>query len=127
MSKFVIRITIVGVALYLILCYMVEMFFDTNIWSQAYYLLFELCVCLCISRQGVYHCKYIKYTAYGIFMSDALVCIDNAWDIFPVSFMVFVPAAIIATGLGITTLLAIRHYTRVRKYKRRWQDNYRQY
>lgn len=127
MSKFLIRLTVVGVALYLILCYITELFFGKNIWSQTYYLLFELCVCLCISKQGVYHCKYIKYTAYGILLSDIVVCIDNVYDVFPVNFMVFVPAIIIAAGLMTTTSLAIRHYIQVRKFKRRWQKNSRQY
>ena len=127
MSKFLIRVTIIGVAFYLILCYLIPAFIDANIWSQAYYLLFELCVCLCISKQGVYHCRFIKYTAYGILLSDTLVCIDNACDLFPVNFMVFVPCIVISCGLFTTTALAIRHYIKVRKYKRRWQDNYRQY
>ena len=94
--------------------------FGVDIWFQDYYLLFELCVCLCISKQGVYHCKFIKYTAYGILMSDALVCLDNHLDIFPVNFMVFAPAIIIAIGLLTTTTLALRHYHRVRKLKRQW-------
>ena len=127
MSKLIIRITIILTALYLISCYFAELLFDTNIWSQNYYLLFELCVCLCISKQGVYHCKFIKYTAYGILASDTLVCIDNVYDIFPVDFMVFVPAAVIAVGLGTTTTLAIRHYFKVRRFKKRWQNNSRQY
>ena len=122
MSKFLIRITIVGVALYLILCYTAAVFFNLDAWSPNYKLLFELCVCLCISAQGVYHCKFIKWTAYGILISDSIVCLDNACDIFPVNFMVFAPAAIIAIGLLTTTTLAIRHFIKVKKYKRRWEN-----
>lgn len=121
MSKIIIRFTIVGVAIYLFACYAAAVLFGINIWSQSYYLLFELCVCLCISEQGVYHCKFIKWTAYGILASDALVWADQAFDLFPVSVMVMVPPSIIAFGLSITTTLAIKHYIKVRKLKRRWE------
>ena len=120
MSKLLIRLTVVGVALYLAICYSVAMVFGIDIWSQTYYLLFELCVCLCISKQGVYHCKYIKYTAYGIFLSDSIVCIDNITNIFHKPYFAFIPLTIIAIGLLTTTTLAIRHYHKVRKLKRQW-------
>lgn len=127
MSKFLIRMTIIGVALYLIFCYTLAVFFNLDAWAPNYKLLFELCVCLCISKQGVYHCKFIKYTAYGILLSDTIVCIDNVYDIFPVNFMVFVPAVIIAAGLATTTFLALRHYIKVRRFKRRWENNSHRY
>lgn len=113
-----IRVTIVVVSLYLIACYSVEMALQRNIWSQSYYLLFELCTCLCISKQGVYHCKFIKWTAYGILVSDTLVCADNAFDIFTTNFMVLMPPVIIIAGLLTTTILATRHYIRVKRLKK---------
>lgn len=121
MSKFIVRFTVIAVAIYLILCYIVEIAIGTNIWMQTYYLLFELCLCLCISKQGVYHCKYIKWTAYGIMLSDTIVCIDNLFDVFPVNFMVFVQAIIIAVGLSTTTILAIDHYIKVKRLKKIWK------
>lgn len=121
MSKFIVRITVVFVAIYLIICYLLSVIFSIDIWSQSYYLLFELCLCLCISKQGVYHCKFIKWTAYGILVSDTLVCTDNLFDIFPVNFMVLVPAIIIAVGLLTTTCMAIRHYIRVKRLKKIWK------
>lgn len=121
MSKFIVRITVVFVAIYLIICYLLSVIFSIDIWSQSYYILFELCLCLCISKQGVYHCKYIKWTAYGILVSDTLVCTDNAFDIFPVNFMVLVPAIIISVGLLTTTCMAIRHYVRVKRLKKIWR------
>lgn len=122
MSKFMIRVTIIIVSLYLIACYAAEMALQRNIWSQSYYLLFELCTCLCISKQGVYHCKFIKWTAYSILASDILICIDNVFDIFSTNFMVVTPPVIIMAGLLTTTTLAIRHYHRVRKLKRQWNQ-----
>ena len=121
MSKFIVRFTVITVAVYLILCYFSEVVFGVNIWNQSYYLLFEYCLCLCISKQGVYHCRFIKYTAYGILASDTIVCTDNIYDIFPVNFMVFVPAILISVGLLTTTTLAIRHFIRVQRLKKIWK------
>lgn len=121
MSKFIVRFTVITVSVYLILCYLSEVVFGVNIWNQSYYLLFEFCLCLCISKQGVYHCRFIKYTAYGILASDTLVCTDNMLDIFPVNFMVLIPPAIIAGGLLTTTTLAIRHFIRVQRLKKIWK------
>lgn len=120
MGKLAIRISVLLVAIYFIVYYTL-LFFEIDIWSQTYYLLFELCTCLCISKQGVYHCKYIKWTAYGILLSDTIVCIDNLFDVFPVNFMVFVPAIIIAVGLSTTTILAIDHYIKVKRLKKIWK------
>ena len=121
MSRFLIRFTVVSVAIYLILCYLIGLIFQVEIWSQTYYLLFELCTCLCISKQGVYHCKFIKWTAYSILASDTLVCIDNLFDVFSENFMVLIPPSIIAIGLLTTTTLAIRHFVRVQRLKKIWK------
>lgn len=121
MSKLAIRLSVIFVAVYLILCYLIEVLFDINIWSQTYYLLFELCTCLCISKQGVYHCRFIKYTAYGILSSDTLVCINNIFDFLPINWTVYVPPAIIAVGLLTTTTFAIRHFIRVQRLKKIWK------
>ena len=127
MSKLIVRLTIILTALYLVFCYIGAFVWQKDFWSQNYYLLFELCVCLCISKQGAYHCKFVKWTAYGILTSDTIVCLDNAFDIFPVNFMVFVPAIIIALGLLTTTTLATWHYIKVKKHKRRWENPKRRF
>ena len=120
MGKLAIRISILLVVIYFVVYYTL-LFFEIDIWSQTYYILFELCTCLCISKQGVYHCKYIKWTAYGILVSDTIVCFDNLFDIFSVNFMVLVPAIIIALGLLTTTCMAINHYIRVKRLKKIWE------
>lgn len=121
MSKFFIRITIIIVALYIVVCFIMAASFGINIWSQTYYLLFELCTCLCISKQGVYHCRFIKYTAYGILISDTLVCANNLFDFLPINWTVYVPPTIIVIGLLTTTTLVIRHFVRVQRLKKIWK------
>ena len=120
MGKFAIRLSVLITAIYFIVYY-VLLFWGIDIWSQTYHLLFELCTCLCISKQGVYHCKFIKYTSYGILTSDTIVCVDNTFDIVPVGFMCIVPVTIIILGLSVTVTLAIRHYIKVKRLKRIWK------
>ena len=120
MSKILIHLTIIAVAVYLIVCYLVTAIFQVNIWSQIYYPLFELCVCLCISKQGVFHCKFIKWTAYAIFIQDAIVCLDVMFDFLPIGLAAIIPPTILTVGLATTTILAIRHFIKVKRLKRIW-------
>lgn len=118
MDKLVIRIAIILVAFYLIICYVVAILFPINLWRQDYYLLFELCVCLCISKQGVYHCKYLKYTAYAILISDSLVCLVNHTGFIDDYYISSSALLIMIIGLLITMTKAIRHYRKVLSIKK---------
>lgn len=101
------------------LCHIIAVAYGINLWSHTYTVLFELCVCVCISAQGKYHCKYMKWTAYGICASDTMVSLYELLDIMPYNIIVFLPMLIIGTGLLTTISLAITHYIKVRKLKRR--------
>ena len=72
-----------------------------------------MCVCLCISKQGVYHCKYIKYTAYAILMSDSFICLTTHVQIVDMYSAALISSLIIIIGLLITVTKAIRHYRKV--------------
>ena len=122
MDKLVIRLVIILVAFYLIICYIGAIIFAINLWRQDYYLLFELCVCLCISKQGVYHCKYLKYTAYAILISDVLVCIANRINIASEYYTAHMTLLIIIIGLLITVTKAIRHYRKVLSVRKKNND-----
>ncbi len=123
MGKLFIRITIIMVAVYMIICYVAALIWGINLWDQIYVIMFEICVCICISAQGSYHCKYIRWTAYGITLSDTLVCLDNLLDYLPYNAFVFIPPALIAIGLTTTLTLSVIHYIKVRKLKRYGQLN----
>lgn len=120
MSKLALRLSILVISLYMITCYIVALASGINIWSHTYTVLLELCLCICISEQGKYHCKYMKWTLYGITLADALTSLDELFDFVPYNWLAFSPAIIITLGLLTTTTLAIRHYHRVRKLKRQW-------
>lgn len=122
MSKLAIRISVIAVSVYLILCYICDLLFQIEIWSQTYHLLFEACVCLCISKQGVYHCRFIKWTAYAILLQDAVVCSDVLFDYLPVNLWICVPVFVLTAGLATTTTLAVRHYWKVRRLKKKIRE-----
>lgn len=121
MSKLVVRVTIICVACYLIGCYLSAAIFGLDIWCQWYYLLFELCVCLCISKQGVYHCKYIKWTAYAILLDETLAYVDALTNYLSNDAAVIIHTTLLTMGVAITTILAVKHYIRVRKIKKIWR------
>lgn len=124
MSKFFVRWTVIMVAVYLIVCYLVTVIFRIDIWRQMYYLMFELCVCLCLTSQGAYHCKYIRWTAYCIFIEDCVATTDTLLDYIPDNVMAIVSPTILTIGLATTTALAVRHYINVRRLKKIWRVNH---
>lgn len=123
MSKLLIRITVLLTATYLFACYIFALC-GIDIWQQWYYLLFELCLCLCISRQGVYHCRFIKWTAYAIFLVELIAYVDVVFDILPPTVFSVLLMAVLTAGIATTTTLAIRHYIRVRRIKKIWYVNH---
>lgn len=122
MSKLLIRITILATAIFLLTCYIFAIF-GVDIWQSWYYLLFELCVCLCISKQGVYHCKFIKWTAYAILLVETLAYIDVISDFLTARAFLILMMTILSAGIAATTTLAIRHYIKVRRLKKIWKTS----
>ena len=61
---------------------------------------------------------------YGITAQDALVELDNFFDIFPADVIVIVPSLLIIAGLSTTLVLATIHYLKVRKIKKQWQSQH---
>lgn len=92
--------------------------FGIDIWQSWYYLLFELCVCLCISKQGVYHCKFIKWTAYAILIVEALAYTDVISNFLSAEAFLILMMSVLSAGIATTTTLAVRHYIQVRKLKK---------
>ena len=121
MSKFFVRITVLLVAIYMVVCHIAAVVWQINLWSHTYTVLFEFCVCLCISAQGKYHCKFIRWTAYAITLNDAIISADEIFDFIPYHIAIVLPFVLIAAGLLTTTTLAIRHYIKVKRLKRIWK------
>ena len=124
MSKLFIRLMVVFVALYMVTCYLVAAIFEVNIWCQFYYPMLWMVVCLCISKQGLYHCRYIKWTAYGLFVEELAASLDAMFDIIPDNVFAVMPPMAIMIGLTVTTTLAVQHYIKVKRIKKIWRVNH---
>jgi len=122
MSRLLIRITILSVAAYLMCCY-IAAWFGVDIWCQWYYLLMEACVCLCISKQGVYHCRFIKWTAYAILIAETLAYTDVVFEYMDAVAFIVIQSTILTAGISTTLTLAIRHYMRVKRIKKIWKTD----
>lgn len=118
MGKLVVRLTIVLVSIYFVLSYIVAHCFGIDILEDWYSLLFELCVVIYTFSEGAYHCKFIKFTALSLFLSDLITKLDNTFDFIPVAYFNFIPIAIMALGIGTSITLAFRHFYKVRKLKK---------
>lgn len=116
MDKLFVRLFVVFTALYLIHTYIMA-WFGVECFSDAYIVIAELAICVVMSSQGKYHCKYMKFTAYGLTASDSVTRIDNAFDILGVEASIILPLSLVMCSVTISFVLALRHYYRVLKLK----------
>ena len=116
MDKLFVRLFVVFTALYLIHTYIMA-WFGVECFSDAYIAMAELAICVVMSSHGKYHCKYMKFTAYGLTASDSVTRIDNAYDILGVEASIILPLSLVMCSVTISFVLALRHYYRVLKLK----------
>ena len=116
MDKLFVRLFVVFTALYLIHTYIMA-WLGVECFSDAYIVMAELSICVVMSSHGKYHCKYMKFTAYGLTASDCITRIDNAFDILGVEASIILPLSLVMCSLTISFVLALRHYYRVLKLK----------
>ena len=121
MDKLFVRLFVLFTALYLIHTYIMA-WFGVECFSDAYIVMAELAICVVMSSQGKYHCKYMKFTAYGLTASDSVTRIDNAFDILGVEASIILPLSIVMCSVTISFVLALRHYYRVLKLKSKHHD-----
>lgn len=123
MGKFLVRITIVITAVYLIISYCLAQFVGIDILDDWYSVLFECITVVYCFSEGKYHCKYMKYTAISILFSDVLTRVDNEFDFLGVYAHNLIPIGILAIGITTSITLAFRHFYKVNKIKRLRQKN----
>ena len=121
MGKLLVRLFVVFTALYLIHTYIMA-WFGVECFSDAYILMAELAICVVMSSQGKYHCKYMRFTAYGLTASDSVTRIDNAFDILGVEASIILPFSLVMCSVTISFVLALMHYYRVLKLKSNKND-----
>lgn len=127
MSKFFVRLTIIIIALYMVVCHITMMVWQINLWYHTYTVLFEICLCMCMTAHGSYHCKYLKWTAYAICLNDTIISTDEMFNLLPYSWASLLPIFIITTGLSTTVIMSIQHYKKVKRLKRVWVQERKKY
>ena len=116
MDKLLVRLFVVFTTLYFICTYTMA-WYGVECFSDAYIMIAEVAICIVMSSQGKYHCKYLKYTAYGLTASDCITRFDNAFDILSVDAAIVLPLSLIMCSVTISFVLALRHYYMVLKIK----------
>ena len=116
MAKLVVRLFVVFTAVYFVQTYIMA-WIGEECFSDAYIVFAEVAICIVMSSQGKYHCKYLKHTAYGLTTSDCITRVDNAFDILSVEASIILPLSIVMCSVVISFVLALRHYYRVLKLK----------
>ena len=117
MGKFLVRITIVFIALYLVLSFIIAQFFFIDILGNWYIVLFETCVVVYCFSEGKYHCKYLKFSALSLLVVDILTRLDNTFNFLSVTAHNLIPIAILALGIGTSITLALRHFYKVNQLR----------
>lgn len=116
MVKGFLRITIILTAFYFIVSYIFAQYFGIDIMNDWYGILFEgICVLACYEDDSKYFCRFIKYTAVGLFASDVITRFDNVFNFISASAHNFIPLAILALGIATSIYKAIQHFVRVIK------------
>ena len=121
MGKLLVRLFVVFTTLYF-LCTYIMAWYGVECFSDAYIVMAELAICVVMSSQGKYHCKYLRHTAYGLAASDCITRVDNAFDILSVDASIILPLSIVMSSVTISFVLALRHYYRVLKLKSKHND-----
>lgn len=120
MVKGFLRITIILTAFYFILSYIFAQYLGIDIMNDWYGVLFEaICVLVCFEDDSKYFCRFIKFTAIGLFVSDVITRLDNVFNFLNVTAHNFIPLAILAIGILTSTYKAIAHFIRVFKVTKR--------
>ena len=121
MDKLLVRLFVVFTTLYF-LCTYIMAWYGVECFSDAYIVMAELAICVVMSSHGKYHCKYMRFTAYGLTASDSVTRIDNAYDILSVYAAIVLPLSIVMCSISVSFVLALRHYYRVLKLKSKKHD-----
>lgn len=126
MGRFLVRISVILVSIYLVVCYYVAQYYGEDIMDDWYSVLFEIIIVVYAFSEGKYHCKYLKYTAIAISITDLLTRLNNHYNFLSITAHNLIPIGIIALGIATSLTLAIRHFiqvTRLRNERRKTLAN----
>lgn len=113
MGKLFVRLTIVLVAIYFIVAFVLAQLVGVDILLDFHIVPFETVIVVYCYSEGKYHCRYMKYTALAILLSDTLSRLDNHIDFLSIDAHNLIPIFILALGIGTSITLAILHFIQV--------------
>lgn len=119
MGRFFVRITVIIIAVYYIYACYIAQYKGIDILYDYHPILFETIVVVYCFSEGKYHCRYIKFLAVSILISDTLTRLDNDFNFLSVTAHNLIPIFVIALGITISLTLAIHHFYKVIKLKRK--------
>lgn len=119
MGKFLVIVTLILTSIYFLVAFYVAQFLGIDILNSCYTIMFELCVVVYCHSEGKYHCRFIKYLATSILVTDSISFLDNSLNFLSVSEHNAVGFCCIATGMGMTLYEAINHFYNVSKLKQK--------
>ena len=125
MDKVITRITIILIAIYFILCYLVAQYMGIDIMRSSYILLFELCVVSYTFSSGKFHCKFMRWTALSILLADIVSHTDYYFEYIPLEWYNFFPLCILALGIGTSITLALRHFYKVNQLRKKRNEQWK--
>lgn len=117
MGKYLTRIVVIFVSIYLLLAYFLAMQ-GIDILTGNHVLFFELLTVVYTFSEGKFHCAYLRYTMIGVFIAECITRIDNTYDFLSVESHNLIPPTLIAIGIATSITKAIIHFKKVRKYVR---------
>lgn len=124
MAKFATRLTIILVSIYFLIGLLLSYFCGIDIIYHSYILLFELCVVCYTFLNGKYHCRYIRWAALSIFSCDTINHLDFYLNFLEVDEHFYISIVILSLGLGTSTFMALHHFHKVGKIKRKREKLY---
>lgn len=117
MDKVLTRLTIVIVAVYFVVSYILAQM-GIDILRYTYTILFELCVVSYTFCSGKFHCRYMRWLALSLLVADIISHTDYYFDYIPVEIYNLIPLFIIIVGIVTSTTLALHHFNKVNKIKK---------
>lgn len=123
MGKLIVRLVVATTSIYFIIAFLIAQLFAIDILNDYHAVAFELCVVVYCFSEGKFHCKYMKWTAVSILLSDLLSRLDNSFNFLSISLHNLIPIAILALGIATSITLALRHFYKVNKIKRLRANN----
>lgn len=119
MRNFIVRISIFGISLYFILV-LVAAWFGIEISDNVFirlpleYILYHVA-----KTDPKYNCKYARFLALSIFMTELFSTIDVYFGIVPDAYIYLsILSSIWIVSIISTIVLSIRHFKRVRRLKK---------